>query len=180
MYLSIITPPLYDIIHSQNDCYSKMNSNLMISVTKLSLVNLLLIIIKFSFICEGQPCRVRIINSKWHLFHLCHRRSSSWQSAVPTETTKLALWQLSVFRANMKVIISQYGVHTQWINLYGLSFFLNYFVWNLTQPSVPTVTTKLALWQLTVFSANMKVITNQYKRLNKQWRRHETHNTICP
>ena len=116
MYLSIITPPLYDIIHSQNDCYSKMNSNLMISVTKLSLVNLLLIIIKFSFICEGQPCRVRIINSKWHLFHLCHRRSSSWQSAVPTETTKLALWQLSVFRANMKVIISQYGVHTQWIN----------------------------------------------------------------
>ena len=54
--------PCHYIIHTQHDCPSQMNLNLMISVyqiNSLSLVNLLLVIIKMSFTCEGQQFRDR-------------------------------------------------------------------------------------------------------------------------
>ena len=47
--------PFNYIIHTKHDCPSQMNSNLMINV-----VSLLLLIIKFSFICAGQWYRLRI------------------------------------------------------------------------------------------------------------------------
>ena len=56
---------LHYIMHIQHDCPSQMISNLIwhgchYQINSQKLVNLLLRSIKFSSICEGQPCRVGI------------------------------------------------------------------------------------------------------------------------
>ena len=50
-------------LYNTHPIWLSLSMNLLISVTKLSLVNLLLLINKFSFFCEGQSCRVCIVNN---------------------------------------------------------------------------------------------------------------------
>ena len=51
--------PSHHITHTQHNCPSKTHSNLMMNVFEWIRYRLL-IIIKFSLICEGQSCRVRV------------------------------------------------------------------------------------------------------------------------
>ena len=92
----------YYIIHTQHDCPSQMNSNLLISVNQinsLSLVNLLLLINKFSFICEGQSCRVRIAITWTNL-----DASSVRSFGICLRAILQQMLEISIFDTSLKII----------------------------------------------------------------------------